>query len=80
MTKPSNEHLLALKRVLLSQLDAIQNRNLSEDNIESLLLTCGDSMLLAALDLVDSADGEPGAHKLHPSSYLNASYHYSVEN
>lgn len=53
----SQDHLKALRRVLFSQLDTIQGKTLSEDVVESLLLTCGDSMLLAALDLVDSADG-----------------------
>lgn len=58
MTRPSTDHLDALRRILFSQLNAIQNRSLSEETVESLLLVCGDSMLLAALDLVDSGDGE----------------------
>lgn len=51
-------HSLALQRVLFSQLAAIEGNKLSEEDVESLLLICGDSMLLAALDLVDSNDGE----------------------
>lgn len=58
MPKPSNDHLDSLRRILFSQLNTIQNRSLSEETVESLLLVCGDSMLLAALDLVDSGDGE----------------------
>lgn len=55
---PQQQHLKVLRRVLFSQLATIQGKTLTEETVESLLMTCGDSMLLAALDLVDSADGE----------------------
>jgi hypothetical protein len=55
---PQQQHLKTLRRVLFSQLATIQGKTLTEETVESLLMTCGDSMLLAALDLVDSADGE----------------------
>jgi hypothetical protein len=58
MAAHSDAHLSTLRRVLFSQLHTIQGKTLSEETVESLLLTCGDSMLLAALDLVDSADGK----------------------
>ena len=46
-----------LERVIRSQLNEIKDGHLSDETIESLLLTCGDSMLLAALDLIDSREG-----------------------
>lgn len=58
MAAHSDAHLQTLRRVLFSQLHTIQGKVLTEETVESLLLTCGDGMLLAALDLVDSADGE----------------------
>jgi hypothetical protein len=58
LDRMSRQHIQALRRVLFAQLATIQDTKLSEEVIESLLLTCGDSMLLAALDLIDSADGK----------------------
>ena len=52
-------HTRELKQVLFSQLDCIKDNKITDDVIESLLLTCGDSMLLAALDLIDSNEGKP---------------------
>jgi hypothetical protein len=46
-----------LERVIRSQLNDIKDGHLGDETIESLLLTCGDSMLLAALDLIDSREG-----------------------
>ncbi len=52
-------HRSELKTLLFSQLDAIENHKLTDELIESLCLACGDSMLLAALDLIDSKEGAP---------------------
>ena len=43
--------------VIFSQLDAFRDNQLSDEIIESLLLSCGDRMLLACLDLIDSNEG-----------------------
>ena len=50
-------HSEALRVLLAAQLADIKDATLTDDNVESLLLTCGDSMLLAALDLIDSNEG-----------------------
>lgn len=64
-----NLALAQLRHVLFSQLDTIQDRRLSDETVEALLTICGDSMLLAALDLVDSADGELTASvEWHPDT------------
>jgi hypothetical protein len=55
MTKKT--HVGALADVLFAQINAIQNKTLTDEAIEGLLLLCGDGMLLAALDLIDSNEG-----------------------
>lgn len=57
MSVKQKSHTTKLGAVLYSQLDSIQNNELSDALIESLHLSCGDSMLLASLDLIDSNEG-----------------------
>lgn len=62
-------HVSILSDLLTAQLAEIRDNQLTDDNIESLLLTCGDSMLLAALDLVDSKEGTHGLEDVQEFSH-----------
>lgn len=75
MSLSSEAHIKTLRRVLFSQLQGVQGQTLSEETVESLLLTCGDSMLLAALDLVDSADGENRQYQRAATTSLKQGLH-----
>lgn len=58
MVSARQGHTPELRRILFSQLSNIKPASrLDDEVIESLLLTCGDSMLLAALDLIDAQEG-----------------------
>lgn len=50
-------HSRELRTLLRAQLSGIVDGQLDHATIESLLTTCGDSTLLAALDLIDSNEG-----------------------
>ena len=58
-------HSRQLADVLFSQLEAITDKQLTDEMIESLLLSCGDSMLLASLDLIDSNEGAECIRRIH---------------
>lgn len=70
-----------LERVIRSQLDETKDARLSDHLIESLLLTCGDSMLLAALDLIDSREGKfvPAQAQCHCWILANAGLMRSLD-